>query len=220
MDKLYIENREKRYTNRYKLLRRQTKILSIIQSLKTQAEPEVLEIGAADGILLDFLNKNLKLRRAVGIEPSLECIHLGKDRNVELIQAVGEHLPFIEDSFNIIVAASVIDHLTDVNLFLKEAHRVLKPKGILIATAIVPFYDRLAQISKFDPGLHPHLHTFNIGQIKELLRKSKFNILTAEKFALPSFGILPFENIIEPILNKLHLGFLMFYSLVAAEKVS
>lgn len=217
MDKIYIENRDKSFIGRYKLLRRMKQILSTIRSYRHKQELSLLEIGAADGTLLEFLNRNLKLHKAIGIEPSLECIQLAKDKTVTLVQAIGEGLPFKEDCFDIIVAASVIDHLTDVNMFLDEVHKVLKPKGIIIISAVVSFYDRLVRLTRLDEGLHPHIRTFNMHQLKVLLEEKQFKILLAEKFALPSFGLLPFESVIEFLLRRLHLEFLMFYSLVVAE---
>ncbi|UCB57005.1 MAG: class I SAM-dependent methyltransferase [Candidatus Omnitrophota bacterium] len=220
MDKIYIENRDKSYINRYKLSRRMRQILSAIQNYKPGEGLSLLEIGAADGILLEFLHRNLNLGKAIGIEPSLECIQVGKHKSVKLVQAIGERLPFRKDCFDIIVAASVIDHLTDVNMFLNEAHRVLKSNGILVLTAVVPFYDRLANITGLDKGLHSHVQTFNTPELKNLLEENQFKTLLAERFALPSFGLLPFENAIEHILKKLRLGFIMFYSLIVAENNS
>lgn len=220
MDKIYIENRDKSYTNRYKLLRRMKQIFSAIQSYKPGQGLSLLEIGAADGILLEFLHRNLRLHKAIGIDSSLECIQLAKDKSVNLVQAIGEKIPFRKDCFDIAIAASVIDHLTDVNMFLDEVHRVLKSNGILVLTAIVPFYDRLANITGFDKGLHPHIRTFNTLELKNLLEENRFKTLVAERFALPSFGLLPFESAIEQILRKLHLSFVMFYSLIVVENNS
>lgn len=219
MDKIYIENRDKSYVNRYKLQRRMKEILSAIQIHRPKEGLSLLEIGVADGVLLEFLNKNLNLGKAVGIEPSLECIQLAKYKDVKLIRAIGEKLPFRDNSFDVLVAASVIDHLNDVRMFLNEAHRVLKRDGIMIASLVVPFYDRLARLTGFDKGLHPHVQTFNMSALKKLMRDNNFNILDARKFAMPSFGLLPFESAIERIVQKLHMGFLMFYSLIVVENV-
>ncbi|MFC1667386.1 class I SAM-dependent methyltransferase [Candidatus Omnitrophota bacterium] len=217
MDATYIENRNKSHSNTYKLFRRMERITLAIQSCKPGKNLSLLDIGAADGVLLEFLNKRLNLDKAVGVEPSLECVRLVKSGNLKLIQAIGEKLPFKGESFDIVVAASVIDHLSDVNMFLDELRRTLKPKGVLVLTAIVPFYDKLANITGFDKGLHPHVRTFNMRALKKILIENKFNILLSEKFALPSFGLLPFEEAIENFFRNVGLDFFMFYSLVVAE---
>jgi len=40
------------------------------------------------------------------------------------------HLPFPDDSFDIIYGAAVVHHLDDVNQFFKEVYRCLRPSGI------------------------------------------------------------------------------------------
>lgn len=217
MDRIYIKNRDRRYTNRYKLARRMDQIAEAIRVHRPGQRLSVLEIGTADGILLNFLNGRLNLDRAIGIEPSLECLNLARYKDVKLAGAIGEALPFKGGCFDVIVAASVIDHLNDVDKFLAEAHRVLKHKGILVITAVVPFYDKLAKMTGFDKGLHPHIRLFNMRSLRTLLEGGRFRILAAQKFALPSFGLLPFERRIEVLFRKLHLGFVMFYSLIVAQ---
>lgn len=218
MDEIYIKNRNASYINMYKLKRRMRRILDAVKCHKSVVRPSILDIGAADGMLLSYLKDALHADKAIGIEPSIECIRLSKSNDIELIQGAGESIPFEENMFDVIVAASVIDHLKDVKAFLKEAHRVLKPKGIVVVTAIVPFYDRMARISGLDKGLHPHVCTFRTKELKRIFEENNFNVPAAERFALPSFGILPFEDKIESLLRKLHLDFLMFYSLVVAQK--
>lgn len=218
MDRVYLENRDKTFTTRYKLNRRIQEVFLAIRNYKSGVGLSILEVGCADGVILTYLKKNLVLDKAVGIEPSLDCIKMSKYRDIILIRAVGEYLPFREDSFDVIVAASVIDHLSEVDLFLEEVKRTLRPRGILVVTAVVPFYDRLANITGLDKGLHPHIRCFGLRQIKETLQKHDFLILSAEKFAMPTFGFLFFEKIFEKIFKKLHLGFIMFYSLVVARK--
>lgn len=218
MDLTYITNRDKSFINRYKLNRRAQQISEAIAKFKSDRELSLLDIGSADGYLLSLLNDKLRLKRSVGIELSWDCIRLKSSNDITLISAGAEALPFRNFSFDVIVAASLIDHLKNVSIFLKESHRALRKDGILVITAIIPFYDRLANIFGIDKGLHPHIKTFSISEIKEVLRLHNFKIVLAKRFALPSFGLIPFERHIESIFERLYLNQLMFYSIVIGQK--
>lgn len=218
MDLTYIKNRDKSYVNKYKLNRRSQQIFEAIASFSLKKELSLLDVGSADGYLLSFLNDKLNLKQAVGIEPSLDCIRLKTAKNISLMAGVAEALPFNNSTFDIVVAASVIDHLKDAGKFLTESRRVLRKNGLLIVTAIIPFYDRMANIFKIDNGLHPHIKTFSLLNIKEVLESHNFYVPLAKRFALPSFGLIPFERNIELALEKLHLSQFMFYSIVVGKR--
>ncbi len=219
MDLAYIINRNKSYINKYKLNRRSQQIFEAIESLGLKKELSLLDIGSADGYLLSFLNNKLGLKQAVGIEPSLDCIRLKTAKNINLVAGAGEALPFSDSTFDIVVAASVIDHLRDVNKFLIESRRVLRKNGLLIITAIIPFYDKMANIFKIDNGLHPHIKTFSLLNIKEVLESHNFGVSLSKRFALPSFGLIPFERCIELVFEKLKLNQFMFYSIVVGKRL-
>ncbi|MER3559157.1 MAG: methyltransferase type 11, partial [Armatimonadota bacterium] len=67
-----------------------------------------------------------------------------------LIRARLEALPFVNESFRLIVALDVLEHLPDEAHALAELWRVLEPDGWLITT--VPAYRWLW--SKHDVALH------------------------------------------------------------------
>ncbi|GAB4031365.1 class I SAM-dependent methyltransferase [Spirosoma jeollabukense] len=97
----------------------------------------VLEIGCGWGRGLELLNK--AARQYTGI-----------DKNQELISALSAEYPnatFIaanipplaglaDNTFDFIVTFQVIEHIENDDLFIKEAHRVLKPGGKLLLTTV------------------------------------------------------------------------------------
>jgi ubiquinone/menaquinone biosynthesis C-methylase UbiE len=48
-------------------------------------------------------------------------------------QGIGENLPFSEHQFDIFYSRQVLHHVTDLDLTMREAYRVLKPGGLLLA---------------------------------------------------------------------------------------
>ncbi|MVM35376.1 methyltransferase domain-containing protein [Spirosoma sp. HMF4905] len=97
----------------------------------------VLEIGCGWGRGLELLTKAAKH-------------YMGIDKNEELIKALQAEYPtstFIsanipplstlaDNTFDYIVTFQVIEHIENDDLFIKEAHRVLKPGGKLLLTTV------------------------------------------------------------------------------------
>ena len=83
-----------------------------------------------------------------------ECIHIDvvKYDTVDLV-ADALHLPFKDCIFDEIIASEVVEHLDRPEVFFREAHRVLKPGGLL--RVIVP----IGLTAKIDPT-HKHEWTW------------------------------------------------------------
>jgi ubiquinone/menaquinone biosynthesis C-methylase UbiE len=95
---------------------------------------EVCEIGYGTGLQLPYYPEGC---RVTGVEPDAEFAKLAPARAasaqvpVTLVAAVGEALPFADDSFDAVVMAMVLCSVGDMAQVLAEARRVLKPGGRL-----------------------------------------------------------------------------------------
>jgi SAM-dependent methyltransferase len=107
---------------------------------------EVLEIGSAQGRALIALSR--AGHRASGVEPWAPAIEvarqLAKEHNATLDIREGrcEALPFEGGRFDVVLALSVLEHVSDLEVSLREIARVLKPGGFLYlnsASAMSPF---------------------------------------------------------------------------------
>lgn len=87
--------------------------------------------------------------------PYCQIIQLRADRyalQIPIINAAGEQLPFAAAQFDLVVCWDVLEHVQNPTHVLREIHRVLKPNGKVLLTAI----NRRAWI---DP--HYHIPSIN-----------------------------------------------------------
>ncbi len=77
-----------------------------------------------------------KMQKVVGVDLSLEMLKIGqkkvKDKNIELVCAAAENLPFTDESFDNVIIAFGIRNVVDRVSALFEFKRVLKKGGRLV----------------------------------------------------------------------------------------
>ncbi len=146
---------------------------------------KILEVGSgAHGLIFGFDNNF-----AVGIDPlAVEYKRLFQfwQEDTKTIAAIGEKLPFADESFEIILSDNVIDHAEDPVGIIYEFARVLKPKGLLYFTVHVhhPIYQIASNLHGLWNG---------IGIKFELSPFADHTIHFTEERVLEVFKRLPFE---------------------------
>ena len=136
-----------------------------------------LDLGCGDGRLSGLLRAReltladvsaLALARAARRVPTATHVELSPDAP----------LPFAESSFGLVLCAETIEHVRDVQLFLSEIRRVLRPGGTLALTtpAHLPVGPRPHPLS-------PHLRFFTRRSLKALLGELGFDVRSLERRA-------------------------------------
>ena len=94
------------------------------------APPRILDVGCGTGIVLEHLEP---YGPATGLDFSATALEFCRKRGAtRLVQGKGEHLPFADDSFDVVTAFGVVEHIDDDRGALAEWCRVLKPGGHLV----------------------------------------------------------------------------------------
>jgi ubiquinone/menaquinone biosynthesis C-methylase UbiE len=161
---------------------------------------------------LVYPNVRLLHDQFIRIYPQLLTLKMGH------ILAMGENLPFKNEIADIVLCFAAIDHMADYQQFIKEALRVLKPKGQLLITGHldVPTTNKAAklwrQFSLFSPSflefitrrwhqfrnrvaLDDHtVHFETTGVLEKDLIGNGFRVLQSEVVGTELFFILAEKN--------------------------
>ena len=105
-----------------------------------KADSYFCDMGFGPGVLTAFILEQEASWRAAGVDISKDCLRhaqrlLGKKEIVErseLSVADVRSLPYPDDTFDVVVAVEVLEHIPDPEAGLAEAMRVLKPGGYAI----------------------------------------------------------------------------------------
>lgn len=104
----------------------QARIEEVIKNIRTNIQGEsALDVGVGSGNVYNIAKKYFS--NTFGMDLSLQMAQEKGLKKGTLVNADCEHLPFKNDSFNLITAYAFIHHLIDPTHFFKEAFRCLKP---------------------------------------------------------------------------------------------
>ena len=126
----------------------------ILQLLRRHApvssRPRILDLGCGTG---GNTSAYQALGPVVGIEPDGNAVALAHARGGALYcQGGGTELPFSRESFDVVVATDVLEHIADDAGAASEVHRVLRPGGVFVLS--VPAHPWL--YSRHDAALLHH----------------------------------------------------------------
>jgi len=213
-------------------------LISYIEHTKTA---KILDIGCDTGELVIERVRNIDNPNIYGIDIEQKAVIAARKRGLRVVKAdVEKGLPFPSNSFDIVSANQIIEHLVEVDFFIEEIHRVLKPDGYLVLATenLSSWHNILALIlgwqdfshymskkknignplridtSNSRPKSTMHIKIFTLRSLKELLELYNFRV---EKFF--GTGYYPFAGRISRILSKLDPTHCAFIGLKARKLV-
>jgi SAM-dependent methyltransferase len=172
-------------------------------------------------------------KRYFGLEWNHASIRPGGQRGLSIIQGdLNYPLPWQDRSFDCVFALSVLEHLTNGCRFILECYRILQPQGrlILLTPNISTFFsifqllmgkmpssgphpdsnllldnEKTIRVSDIGPTdveegfpLHRHMVVFSFRVLMKYLRIAGFS-----KVQGSGFGLYPFPNCLQPVLEKI-----------------
>lgn len=102
--------------------------VAAIEGIVTEYSPDrVLEVGCATGRLLGKLAQlGCSL---VGLDLSSRSLEGARD-NAPVVQGDANAMPFDDEAFDLVIANHVIEHAADMDGFMAEVTRVMRPNGV------------------------------------------------------------------------------------------
>lgn len=151
---------------------------------------KVLDIGCYDGYVSEKIKK--LGNKVFGIEISKEAVNLCNGRGIKCSeQDIEEKFPFSDNTFDVVFAGEIIEHVFDTDGLLQEIKRVLKPNGFIVLST--PNLAALTRRLRLLFGINPlieiglispdrkeksagHIRYFTIKSLEKLLNRNGFFI--------------------------------------------
>jgi len=168
------------------------KIMRAVNQFSLDSKGRLLDVGCWDGMLA---SQFLPEREVHGLEGNLEAAERANQRGVKT-QSVDleKGLPFENHFFDTVIAAEIIEHLYDTDLFLKELKRVLKPGGTLVMSIpnMTSFSNRIRMLfgayprnGEYRAGGAGHIRFYTAPVFKAQVEEAGFQVLQFAGCNLP-----------------------------------
>ncbi|MCK5147581.1 class I SAM-dependent methyltransferase [bacterium] len=155
----------------------------------SSAQGNLLDIGAGTGYFLNHMQLNGW--KVNGIEQDIEAVKFCKDAFELDVDSPDELLKYSDDFYDVITMWHVLEHVHDLDKYLQNIYRILKPGGRLFVA--LPNYDSIdANIYKDFWAAYDvprHIWHFNPTAIKYLLDKCRFKLIESHAMPLDAFYI-------------------------------
>jgi 2-polyprenyl-3-methyl-5-hydroxy-6-metoxy-1,4-benzoquinol methylase len=155
-------------------------------------EKTILDLGCRDGELTKYF---LEDNRVTGVDIDRKALNILKEKyGIETLWLnLNDEFPFEKESFDIVVACEIVEHIYYTEPFLEQISSILKPGGLFLGS--VPNSFRIRNRLKFLTGREfdsdsTHIHMFSHDKLKKLLARYFRNI-----------SIVPIGGKILPILK-------------------
>ena len=148
----------------------------------------VLDLGCAGGFMAEALAARGAL--VTGLDPAAEAVAAAAARSratgstVAYLVGTGEHSPFTDASFDIVVCVDVLEHVQDLAAVIGQVRRVLRPGGLFLfdtinrnplsALAVVTIAERVLRL--LPPGTHRPEGFIRPDELGLLLERQSFAV--------------------------------------------
>lgn len=160
----------------WRMLGAKYKAQHIVDVCKGQGFKKVLEVGAGDGSILKYLADWDFAPEYYAVEISDSGVAHIKSRAIKNLASVqefdGYHLPFEDNSFDLIILSHVLEHVEHERLLLREIKRVSRSFVIEVPIDYKPGVDK--RIKHF--LAYGHINVYTPTSLRYLLQTEGFTV--------------------------------------------
>lgn len=136
----------------------------------------ILEIGCATGALLSTFKEASWDTTGIELGPSM-AEYARSAFGLHVITGTIESASLLAESYDVVIATHLIEHLNDPRSFLKEAKRLLKPEGTLyLITPNAIGFQAIIMGSRWRSVIRDHLYLFSKKSLSAMLLDEGFNV--------------------------------------------
>jgi ubiquinone/menaquinone biosynthesis C-methylase UbiE len=173
-DEDYHANYERHHERK---VRTATIRLHRIASLLAAERPRILDVGCGTGAILEAAQH--RGWEASGVDVSDRMVQRGREQGLDVHPVSGHELPFADESFDVVTAWSVIEHVSDVRVTLAEWRSVLRVGGVLVVDTSDALCWKVQLLgAKYRRFWRPdHTYAFTPATLGEFLTQAGFELL-------------------------------------------
>jgi len=179
----------------WRMLGAKYKAQNIVDVCKGKQFTKVLEVGAGDGSILYYLDQWNFATELSAIEISESGVDVIKSRNLKHVKEVqifdGYHIPYEDQSFDLVILAHVLEHVEYERMLLRELKRIAKYQVIEVPRDYRFGVD--ARIKHF--LAYGHINVYTPSSLRYLLRSEGFEVL-ADKTSMIQPEVTRFNTFI------------------------
>ena len=195
----YSDNRSKKKELFFRYRVRATAVIEAFQRHSPGSKSiRLLDLGAADGKTLAFMANALPVTEAIGVEYNqslIDCADevLATQTHTKLVRGdVTKLEDFTSNSFDLVSALALLEHISDPAKVISEAARLLKPGGLFVATSPVPFWDHVAVKTGLLKEDHHECDMYPAKFKKFITSHNSLDLIEYQPFMFAPVGVFPY----------------------------
>jgi SAM-dependent methyltransferase len=135
----------------------------------TDRRPRILDVGCGTGANLLMLSK---YGEAEGVDVSEDALAFCRERGLDKVRlGAAEELPYEDNTFDLVTAFDVVEHIDDDLAGLSEMQRVLRPGG-----RVLVFVPTFMFLWGLQDDVSNHRRRYRLPQLRRVLEQAGFEI--------------------------------------------
>ena len=181
----------------------------------------ILDLGCGRGGVVELLWREVEL--AAGLDPDSPSLSEHRAQGMPVVRGVGERMPFVDESFDLIVCLWVLEHLKDPVEAFREVRRVLRPRGhfVFVTPNMRNPLMVANRIGKALPSLQRRLvpRFYGRGEADTFPVQYRANTVEAVRGHAEAAGLQVYDLRVVPDPTYLAMNSLMFQASVMSERL-